>query len=111
MNVSVVTERRTPAYSSLAAGELNGLVARALLTEAADTKPGLVDIRNRERIGIWIWRILNVALPPLLRGWKSFYHGQQHGGAGGRKMSRVMLRPAAGDGLLENDMRYRRTTV
>ncbi len=38
MNVSVVTERRTPAYSSLAAGELNGLVARALLTEAADTK-------------------------------------------------------------------------
>ncbi|MCL0127143.1 MULTISPECIES: hypothetical protein, partial [Enterobacteriaceae] len=25
MNVSVVTERRTPAYSSLAAGELNGL--------------------------------------------------------------------------------------
>lgn len=47
MNVSVVTERRTPAYSSLAAGELNGLVARALLTEAVLTpKPGLVDIRN-----------------------------------------------------------------
>lgn len=47
MNVSVVTERRTPAYSSLAAGELNGLVARALLTEARLTpKPGLVDIRN-----------------------------------------------------------------
>lgn len=47
MSVSVVTERRTPAYSSLAAGELNGLVARALLTEARLTpKPGLVDIRN-----------------------------------------------------------------
>lgn len=47
MSVSVVTERRTPAYSSLAASDLNGLVARALLTEARLTpKPGLVDIRN-----------------------------------------------------------------
>ncbi|MDT1800273.1 triphosphoribosyl-dephospho-CoA synthase, partial [Salmonella enterica subsp. enterica serovar Oslo] len=46
MIVSVVPVRRTPAYSSLAAGELNGLVARALLKEAMLTpKPVLVDIR------------------------------------------------------------------
>lgn len=47
MSESIVIERRPPVSASLQAGDLAGLVARALLAEVRLTpKPGLVDIRN-----------------------------------------------------------------
>ncbi|VUC90373.1 2-(5''-triphosphoribosyl)-3'-dephosphocoenzyme- A synthase [Salmonella sp. NCTC 11881] len=99
MNVSVVTERRTPAYSSLAAGELNGLVARALLTEARLTpKPGLVDIRNSgAHRDMDLAAFERSTTRHCSVDGKVFYHGQQHGGAGGRKCPGDAA--SAGDGL------------
>ncbi len=103
MNVSVVTERRTPAYSSLAAGELNGLVARALLTEARLTpKPGLVDIRNsgaHRDMDLAVFERSTTAIAPWME--KFFIMGNNTAALAAENVL-VMLRPLGM--ACENDM-------
>lgn len=103
MSVNVVTERRTPANSSLAAGDLNGLVARALLTEVRLTpKPGLVDIRNsgaHRDMDLAVFERSTTAIAPWM---ENFFIMGNNTAALAAENVLVMLRPLGM--ACENDM-------